>query len=659
MGQANPKLWPPIVDGLDSVNPRIREAAFFATRETYDPALVKALADFLKIPTIPVEPRTDVLKMLAGIYLKAPPWNGDWWNTMPVNGSPPPRTLSWEGTPIIAAAMHDAILDSSKAMRQIAFDWVRSTHDTNQAGLLRAMYDHETDVTMRAGILRALPAVNDTNSRALIAPILDNPQSPAPLLEAAIEMAQKIGGADMNEVLLRLAQNGANSQIVKELYQGFGQYKVKAAAPLLGRNIVNTNYALRLAAVAALTQIGGDTAIAQFLPGLDSPSNEICTQSITALGALRAKQAVPRLLQLSTNKLYSTSAIEALAGIRDLSALDAYLDGLASKNAGLRIQCKAAITSLGDPALTRINAKLTPTNLLSDETIGGLREVYISNAAAKKGPLFKIKIKQTPLSEFQSFAMANDGDVQLGKKIFTDVNGVNCIRCHRLNNQGALVGPELTGIGFRQSRAQIIESVLYPSKLILDGYQQVFFTMKNDDDYAGIVRSEMPDTVTIIDNQGKTNVLQKSQIVKRTISKLSLMPDGLQAGLSLLEFSDLIAYVEQRIGPPPVTRPANVAKTAPPQRTTRPSQKPTQEAANVLEWPASPLELPDSFDPPAPLAPSESPTPPPNDAQAAKPNPAAPPKIPPRKNPPPDKDQGPPPLPPMPPGVQGWPQPPH
>ena len=67
-------------------------------------------------------------------------------------------------------------------------------------------------------------------------------------------------------------------------------------------------------------------------------------------------------------------------------------------------------------------------------------------------------------------------------QIFLDVNGVNCIRCHRINGQGVLIGPELTGLGIKQNRAQIIESVLYPSKLILDGYQQVFFYMTNGDD---------------------------------------------------------------------------------------------------------------------------------------------------------------------------------
>jgi putative heme-binding domain-containing protein len=667
MGLADAKAWPKIVDGLDSVKPEIREGTFFAVRETYDLGLVKALRGFLTNPTIPTEPRTNVLNLLSNIYLKPPPWNGDWWSTMPVNGSPPAKTLTWAGTPLIAGAMRDAISDPAPAMRRIAFDWVRNAHDTNQTSILRMMYERETDVSMRASILRALPVGNDANSRALIAPILNNPKSPAPLLEAAIEMAQKIGGTELNNQLMHLAESQTDEHIVKELYQGFGQYRVTQAAPLLGQSLTATNYAIRLAAVAALTQLGGESAIAQFLPGLDSSSADICGQAITALGTLKAKQAVPRLIKLSADKQYSTAAIQALTEIRDMAALDVYLGGLVSKNAGLRSQCQKAISGLGDAALFKIEAKLAPTNVLSDDTISGLRQIYLSNAAAKKGPLFKIRVKETPLTDYSSYAMANPGDLQLGKKIFTDVSGVNCIRCHRFNGQGALIGPELTGIGSKQSRAQIIESVLYPSKQILDGYQQVLFTMKDDDDYSGIVRSETPDAVTIIDNLGKTNVLQKSKILTRKVSKISLMPDGLQTGLSLVEFADLVAYIDQNSGGL-APHPARMASQPP--RNVRPEPArhqtpPPEKAMDALAWPELPLAALDSDDPPAPVfSPppvSVTPAPPPVPTRrVAPPGPPAPPSGPPihrRRAVTPDQaDNEPiryPPPPPMPPGYHG------
>ena len=678
IGQADPATWTQIVDGLDSVNPAIREGTFFATRETYDVGLVKALRAFLAIPTIPTEPRTNVLNLLASLYLKTAPWNGDWWSTVPVNGPPPSKTERWEGSPVIAEAMRDAIKDPAPTMREIAFEWVRATHDTNQASLLRTMYEHETNVTMRASILRALPASNDANSRALITPILKDPNSPLPLLEAAIEMAQKIGGSDLTAELMTLAESQHNDQVVKEIYQGFGQNKVAQAAPLLGRSIVSTNYTLRLAAVGALTQIGGDVAIAQFLSGLDHSNADIRGQCITALGALRAKKAVPKLIQLSTGSS-SNLVIQALADIKDIAALDVYLTGLASKNATIRTQCRNALTSLADAALPKIEAELAPTNRLSDETISGLRQIYLSNAAAKKGPLFKIKVKQTPLADYQSFALANSGDPKLGRKIFTDINGVNCVRCHRLNGEGAQIGPELTGIAMKQSRAEVIESVLYPSKQILDGYQQVFFYMKDsDDDCSGIIRSEDTDKVTIIDSLGKTNVLEKSKIKNRKISQISLMPEGLQASLSLQEFSDLIAYVDETpAGTAPSQQftitPVKITRLGPAMGKNGP---PAGKPADPLQWNELPLDPDDSADVPDPLVPRaphnvpvrppqkllRHPAPPPQpgspriiQAQASSP---APPVKGPMLPAPRQQGDGQVPLPPLPPAPPGFPSPP-
>jgi len=561
IGLSNAKAWPQIVEDFASVKPEIREGVFFATRETYDVGLVKALAAFLSRQSIPMEPRTNVLNLLSSLYRKVPPWNGDWWNTMPVMGAPPAKTQTWEGSPVIAAAMRGALQDSQPAVRQIAFDWVRSSHDTNVAGLLRTMFEHETNVAMRASILRALPAGNDPDSRALIGPILKNPQAPASLLEAALEYAQQMGGNEWNDDLIRLSANPVNDRILVELFQCFGKNKLSQTAPLLGKNLASSNSAVRQGAFAALTQIGGEAAIAQFMRALEDPSVDIRRQSIEALGTLRARPAVPQLVKLSADRQLATSAIQALTRMPDLAALDVYLDGLASKNASLRSQCRTAVTGLRDTALTRIEAKLASTNGLPDDTIASLRQIYQASPAAKKGLLFKVKVR--PVPEYQSFALAHPGDPRLGEKIFSDVNGVNCIRCHAINGQGGHIGPELTGIGTRQPRAYIVESVLYPSKVILDGYQQVFFYMTDDEDYAGIVRSETADTVAVIDSLGVTNFLDKSRIKSRKISQISLMPEGLQTCLSLEEFSDLIAFVENSGTGTPPPNPTDMAALSP------------------------------------------------------------------------------------------------
>jgi len=58
------------------------------------------------------------------------------------------------------------------------------------------------------------------------------------------------------------------------------------------------------------------------------------------------------------------------------------------------------------------------------------------------------------------------------------------------------------------------------------------------------VRGETADELTLIDTDAKKHVIPKKEIESRKQSDLSLMPDGLQIGLSLQDFADLIAYLE-------------------------------------------------------------------------------------------------------------------
>jgi len=551
IGLADGEAWPQIVEGLDSVSPRIREGVSFATRETYDVDLVKALTGFVTNENIPTEPRTNVLTLLTGIYLKQPPWNGDWWSTVPVNGSPTPKSDRWAGSSNIIVAMRMAVLDPQLSIRRIAFDWVRAAHDTNMTPILRGLFERETNIDMRADILKSLPAADDADTRAVIGPLVKNPKTPAVLVAAALEDVEKMNSDEWSGDLIRIAENPPTEGILVKVMAIFGEKKMTQTSPFLGKEIDDPKPNIEQAAVSALTQMGGDAAIAQFVPKLNGPSVDVRRRCITALGTLKAKSAVPQLLQLSSNNDVGVDATMALTAMPDLSALDVYLNGLGSKNASLRNQCKTAMTTLLIVALPKIEGKLSGTNDLPDEVIAGLKDVYKDNTAAKKGPLFKRRIKVLPIADYQRYGMEHTGDSLRGRLIFTDVNGVNCIRCHTISGQGAKIGPELTDIAMKQGRAQIIESILYPSKQILDGYQQVFFYMKDDDDYAGIIRSETPDTVTLIDSMGKTNVLQKSKIQSRKVSQISLMPDGLQTGLTLEEFSDLVAYLETPTRPRP------------------------------------------------------------------------------------------------------------
>src|SRR4029077_18543184 len=58
------------------------------------------------------------------------------------------------------------------------------------------------------------------------------------------------------------------------------------------------------------------------------------------------------------------------------------------------------------------------------------------------------------------------GNAERGKEIFFKSAGLQCATCHRIDGVGSTLGPDLSEIGKKYTRAQILESILEPSKFI-------------------------------------------------------------------------------------------------------------------------------------------------------------------------------------------------
>jgi putative heme-binding domain-containing protein len=77
-----------------------------------------------------------------------------------------------------------------------------------------------------------------------------------------------------------------------------------------------------------------------------------------------------------------------------------------------------------------------------------------------------------------------------------------------------------------------------------EGYEQVIVSLRAGEPLAGFVRGETADELVLEDAEGARHRVRKADVVRREQSRVSIMPEGLQAGLSLQEFADLVAYLE-------------------------------------------------------------------------------------------------------------------
>jgi putative heme-binding domain-containing protein len=136
-------------------------------------------------------------------------------------------------------------------------------------------------------------------------------------------------------------------------------------------------------------------------------------------------------------------------------------------------------------------------------------------------------------------------DLLQGKELFSKLA---CVQCHKLGKEGYAYGPNLTDVftRYKNDRANVLQQILEPSKVIEDRYRNFNFELKDSEPVMGLVLKEDAETVTVQTGPADSlmQVIQKSEILKRSPQPSSPMPVGLLNALSKEQILDLLAYVE-------------------------------------------------------------------------------------------------------------------
>ena len=118
----------------------------------------------------------------------------------------------------------------------------------------------------------------------------------------------------------------------------------------------------------------------------------------------------------------------------------------------------------------------------------------------------------------------------------------NCIVCHQLDGKGALVGPQLDGVGARGAE-RIMEDILDPNRNLDPAFRTTIFVLNDDEVVSGLFRREEGEQVVYAESTGKELSVPKKSIKERRQSELSLMPDNFADVIPTNEFDDLIAFL--------------------------------------------------------------------------------------------------------------------
>jgi putative membrane-bound dehydrogenase-like protein len=134
---------------------------------------------------------------------------------------------------------------------------------------------------------------------------------------------------------------------------------------------------------------------------------------------------------------------------------------------------------------------------------------------------------------------AAPGNADRGRLVYQK----HCAVCHRLFNEGNLVGPELTHAN-RADRDFLLISLVDPGAVIRKEYQSVIVSTRDGRILSGLIAEQTPSSVTIVGAKNERTNVPREAIEEMKDSPQSLMPADLYRQLTPDDLRDLFHYLQ-------------------------------------------------------------------------------------------------------------------
>ncbi len=140
------------------------------------------------------------------------------------------------------------------------------------------------------------------------------------------------------------------------------------------------------------------------------------------------------------------------------------------------------------------------------------------------------------VEQFQE-ALTLEADLSNGRQVFEEA----CAKCHTPQGGRGRIGPDLSGIN-NKTREELLSHILDPSFEIQAAYTNYVAIDKQGRIFDGLLRGETADSVTLR-GEYENMTLKRSELKELRASAVSLMPEGLEDGLTARDVADLIGYL--------------------------------------------------------------------------------------------------------------------
>ena len=468
-----------------------------------------------------------------------------------------------------AKTLRELSTHSSSAVRLAAVVALRRLESAEVATFL-----DDPDIAVVTEAARAINDLPITGALPRLAMKLDRSTN-APFVRRALDANYRMGTAANADALVTFALNSSTSDNLRvealDLLGAWASPSGRDAVTGLWRPLPKRD-----------RQVAGTALQPKVADLLKSPSHVVQAAAIRAAAQLDLKSATPKAAALVRDtSLPGFARVEALKAMAVLKAsmAETIEFALADKDENLR---KEAV---------RLQAQLRPNDatanlksILERGSIGEKQSAFATLGMLTNSPeadrmvenwLDKVIAEEVPkelwldvldaankrttpsirekLRKAEDARPAEDnlrshreclvgGDAGEGRRIFFEKAEVYCLRCHKVNGEGGEVGPDLTGVGAKQPREYLLESIILPNKQIAPGFESTIATMKSGTTYAGVVKSETANELELNSPEDGLVKLKKENIQTRERGP-SPMPEELRQILSKREVRDLVEFL--------------------------------------------------------------------------------------------------------------------
>jgi putative membrane-bound dehydrogenase-like protein len=258
-------------------------------------------------------------------------------------------------------------------------------------------------------------------------------------------------------------------------------------------------------------------------------------QALSKLEGLLAPQVSSEMQQ---------AAVARLAQVGNEEAIFVLVDGWRGYGPELRGQVLDAILSRRGGSEYLLDAidegRISAAEISADRRERLLRARFgRTNRRAEK--IFEGSIsadRKKVVEEYQS-VLSLEGDLKRGEQLFAK----HCAACHKINDKGHAVGPDLAALKDRKPESLLV-SIFDPNRAVETKFLSYVAVTTAGQTFTGILANEAGGSITLLAAEGKQQVLLRQDIEELQSTAKSAMPEGLEKDITPQDAADLIQFLQ-------------------------------------------------------------------------------------------------------------------